>query len=148
MQASITVFLPKGRSGLNAPIRSERPAARRIAPKVLGLWSLVFELSTLERHYQRFESKNTKTQGQRPKSKVQRPKTKGPRPKTAALCGCQFSQRAKRVLPRHLLAPVHHEVGVVERARFDVSSFGCGLDVIVIEWVSDQCLSCFLHLQR
>src|SRR5437762_13663708 len=66
MQASITVFLPKGRSGLNAPIRSERPAARRIAPKVLGLWSLAFELSTLERHHQRFESKDTKTKDPRP----------------------------------------------------------------------------------
>ena len=31
MQASITVLLPKGSKGLNAPMRSERPAARTMA---------------------------------------------------------------------------------------------------------------------
>ena len=38
----------------------------------------------------------------------------------------QLLQRADRVFPRHLLAPVHDEVSVVERAGFDVSGFGGG----------------------
>jgi hypothetical protein len=36
-----------------------------------------------------------------------------------------------------LFAPIHDEVGVVEGPSFDVGSFGGGLDVIVIEWMSD-----------
>ena len=38
----------------------------------------------------------------------------------------KISQRAQRVLSRHLFAPLIDEVGVVEWAGFDVSSFGGG----------------------
>ncbi len=62
--------------------------------------------------------------------------------------GSQVPQRAQSVFPRHLFAPVHHKVGVVERAGFVVASLSGGLNVIVIEWVSDQGLSGFADLDR
>jgi len=55
-------------------------------------------------------------------------------------------ERTNRVLPRHLLAPVHYEVGVVQGAGFDVGRFGGGLNVIVIERLADQSFSGFVYL--
>src|SRR4029079_13163817 len=42
----------------------------------------------------------------------------------------QVAQGAQRVLPRHLLAPLVDEVGVVEWSSFDVSRFSRRLDLI------------------
>src|SRR5262245_51567954 len=52
----MTVVLPKGSSGLKAPMRRERPAARRIAATPdSGLWSfvLVMVLGVQAAHLQR-----------------------------------------------------------------------------------------------
>ena len=60
-------------------------------------------------------------------------KTKDLRPKTKlrlmSVTTNSLSAR-KRVLSRHLFAPVHDEVGVVERTGFNVGSFGGGLNVL------------------
>src|SRR5207302_11030209 len=68
MQDSITVLAPKGRRGLNAPMRWERPAARTMAATslVFGLGFLVFAI--------RLGLWPVTLKDQRPKSKVQRPK--------------------------------------------------------------------------
>ncbi len=78
---------------------------------------------------------------------VQRPKTTSP-PLHSCLGEAQFFERAQRILPRHLFAPVHDEVGVVEWASFDVSSFGGGLNVFVVEWLADQRGAGFLDFHR
>src|SRR5437870_5546058 len=111
------VLSPKGSSGLNAPMRRERPAARRIAATSLGFgrWSLVFGLGLSKCCCIRITS-----QGQKP-----RPKTEDRRPKTLPGRG-QFLECAQRVLPRHLLAPLVNKVCIVERAGFDVGSLGGG----------------------
>ena len=44
--------------------------------------------------------------------------------------GLQVAQSAQCVLPRHLLAPLVDEIGVVEWAGFDVSGFSGGGDLI------------------
>src|SRR6185369_8716415 len=99
MQCSMTVVLPKGSSGLNAPMRRDWPAARRMA----ATW---------------FTS------------------------------GLEVSQRAEGVLSCHLLAPLIHEVSVIERACFHVCRFGGCLDLIFGERFSDQRTRCFFDLDR
>jgi hypothetical protein len=44
---------------------------------------------------------------------------------------------AKRVLPRHLLAPVHDEVSVVQGPSFNVSGFGGRLNSFFIKGLTD-----------
>ena len=60
----------------------------------------------------------------------------------------QVTQSAKGVLPRHLFAPVHNEISVVERASLHISSFSGSLDVIVIEWMSNERFTGFFHFDR
>lgn len=43
----------------------------------------------------------------------------------------KVAQRAQRVLPRHLFAPLIDKVGVVERSSLDVSSFSRSMNLIV-----------------
>src|ERR1041384_4707289 len=52
------------------------------------------------------------------------------------------------VLPRHLLAPLIDEVCVIQRARFDVRGFSRGINLVVVQRLSDQSLRCFVHLNR
>src|SRR5205823_11138424 len=71
---------------------------------------------------------------------TQRPKTKDQSPKATKLTTgcCQFLKCAQRIRSGHLFTPVHDEIGVVEWASFDISSFRRGLNVLVIEWLPDQ----------
>jgi len=94
-------------------------AATSLPSLVFGLGSSVFVI--------RLELRSITLQDQSPK----------PKTNTLTFGCCQFLECAKRVLPRHLLAPVHDEVGVVERASFYVSSFSGSLNVIAIEWLTD-----------
>src|SRR5437762_12352348 len=102
MQVSITVLGPKGRRGLNAPMRWDRPAARTMAAtsRVFSLWFSVFVITMAL-----FESTNTKDVI---------PKT------MRESIHSQFQKSAKRILARHLFAPIHDEVGIVERTSFCV----------------------------
>jgi hypothetical protein len=60
----------------------------------------------------------------------------------------EFGQGADRILAGHLLAPLIDKIGVVERTRLDVCSFGGSLDLIVAKGFSDQYLRCVLDLHR
>ena len=57
-------------------------------------------------------------------------------------------QSLERELAGHLLAPVHHEISVVQRPRFDITGFGGRLDLIVVERFADQSLRSFGNLDR
>src|ERR1044072_9491526 len=96
----MTVCLPKGSSGLQAPIRFERPAARITAATSLTVLSL------------------------------------------------QIFQCPQCVLPRHLFEPLVDEVGVVEWASFDVGGCASSVDLIVVQWATDERARCFFDLNR
>ena len=53
-------------------------------------------------------------------------------------------------MPGHLFTPVHDEVRVIERPRFDVGSFSGCLDVVIIEFMANERLAGFgdLHWRR
>src|SRR5207249_3557468 len=106
---------PNGSSGLNSPILSERPAARRMAATAFTL-------------------------------KVNHKDTKPQRRCLNDLCAFvslwlidpQSFKRTDCVLPRHLLAPLIDEIGVIQRTGFDVSGFRRGLNLIVVEGIANQ----------
>src|SRR2546422_7845186 len=119
MQLSMTVHSPKGSSGLNTPMRFDWPAARRIAATSFTSRAKVPILEC----------------GQRSATPPWMVSS------TVALFRTQLFQGANRVLPRHLLAPVHYEVRVIQRSSFDVAGFGGGLNTFVVERLSQQYLS-------
>src|SRR6266487_847226 len=67
---------------------------------------------------------------------------------TLWLIEAQGFQCADRILPRHLLTPLVNEISVVQRACFDVCGFRRGLNLIVVEWMTDQRLRSFVDLNR
>src|SRR6185369_9246503 len=119
MQHSITDLFPKGSSGLNAPMRLERPAARRIAAT-----------GDIEKFSHAAAQRRS----------VFRRAVAPLREKASLILRIQLqiAQCAERVLPRHLLAPLVDKVCVVEWPSFDVSGFSRRLDLLVCEWPSDQ----------
>src|SRR5882757_2262479 len=55
-------------------------------------------------------------------------------------------KRPQRVFARHLLAPVHDKVCVVQRTGFDVAGFSSGLDMFFVKRLVDQDLLGFFDL--
>src|SRR5213080_3120109 len=57
-------------------------------------------------------------------------------------------QSLERELAGHLLAPVHHEISVVQRPRLYITGFGGRLNLIVVERFANQSLRSFINLDR
>src|SRR5688500_734977 len=106
---------------------------------VLGFWSLVFGICRLPQLWASFNLQ---------KSKEQSPKTKDQRPNKSLPGVSQLLQRPEGVFPRHLLAPVHYKVGIVEWAGADVSGLSGFVDTIVVERATDQRLGCLSYEER
>src|SRR5437588_12664352 len=142
MQLSITVALPNGSSGLNAPMRLERPAASRMA----ATWcvSSLLEWAIYESGSKMNGVRILASSGWLPIAKPEslasfiyflRLKRTTPARKTFSP---QRSKCADRILPRHLLAPTVDKVSVVERPRLNVRRFGGRANLIIVEWLPDQ----------
>jgi hypothetical protein len=60
----------------------------------------------------------------------------------------QIFKRAQDKRPSHLLAPIHEEVGIVERPRLQVGGFRGSSDVLIVEGLADQELFSLSHFDR
>src|SRR5262249_42848218 len=57
-------------------------------------------------------------------------------------------QGPRDVRPRHLLAPVHGKVGVVQRPRLQITGFGGSHDLLAVKPAANQALRRSAHLDR